>query len=317
MKPHHRIFEAAYLEPCRRGRGRLSRLFTSYALRDGRGRAIGGWPLLVSLDTSFAVNRPGRPDHGATDLPAAIYGGMFFDWFGHFIIETVPNLLAVADLKRAHPELPILFHLPDFWFPDPEARPQSLPFHDLFLDRIGLDRGDFRFVRAPLRVASLLVPDSPFPGKYRYKSWVLDRMDALFAAQPGPAAKVYFSRSRWPKPRITDEPAIEARFRAADYDIVHPQDLSLQDQLALVSRARSIAGPQGTALHWSLYAPRCRSVISMGWHSPQQRGICASRGQLCLDPKGKRPRGGDLRLRAIAPAVVERAILQAEAALGP
>lgn len=310
-EPGRTVEENATLLPCQRGRGRLSRVITRFGLMDGNGRRIRSWPLLVSLDTSYALNLARVRGDISSRLPNAIYGGLFFDWFGHFITETLPNLIAVADCKRAYPDVPIIFHLPDFWKENPEERPREYPFHQPFLDMLGLQRTDFRFVRAPISIDNLHMPRSPFLKKFRYAPWLLEKLDDLAGEPAGGPRNLYLSRAKMNKPRLVDEPRVEDQFRESGYEIVHPEDMSISDQLALFSGAERIAGAQGTAVHWSLYAPRCKSVISMGWQSPVQKGICKSRKQVLIAPRGKRPKGGHIRLRNLSELEVRRAIAQA------
>ena len=49
--------------------------------------------------------------------------------------------------------------------------------------------------------------------------------------------------------------------------------------MELVSNARTIAGYNGSALHWSLFSFSRPKVICLGWNLPLQEGICALREQ--------------------------------------
>jgi hypothetical protein len=310
-----RTWDEAVLGPCLRHPGRIRRVVTRFGRHDKHGRPIGSWPLLISLDTTLAVHSrrglPADPDH---EVAEAIYAGLFYAGFGHFITETLPNLLAVAEAKRQNPDIKLLFHTPAFFRSQSQATIEGpLSRHvEFFLDLIGLDLAGSILVDRPMRVRRLLVPESPFQRKFRYKPWLCEGIDALLGPCAPTGQKVYLSRSRWPKPRIYDEDRAEAVFREHGYDIVHPQDLGLAEQIALVRGASALAGPQGTALHWSLYSANCRNVVSLGWPSPLQKGICKIRGQVYLDPRGRRRNLRDTRVREVSHTAIERAIAATE-----
>lgn len=312
--PACRIFEGARLAPCVRSPKRPARLVTRYGRHQSNGRPIRGWTLLHSLDTTAAIpSRAAVRERPDTRVSTAIYAGLYYGAFGHFLTETFPNLLAARALKLANPDVPMIFHTPDFFTKDRVASTSRHPRPHVveFVGRLGIEIEDSVFIDAPIEIGRLLVPDAPFLRKFRYNQWLPDAIEKLFGTPRAPGGAVYLSRSRWPKPRIVDEPRMEEIFAAHGYDIVHPQDLDLTQQIDLVRGVRHLAGPQGTALHWSLYAEMCKSVVSLGWGSPLQRGICKVRRQIYVDPSGKRVPGGDLRMRALSDVQVERAIERA------
>jgi hypothetical protein len=293
-----KVVDQAFLAPLYRPRGRLSRIISWYGLNDAAGRKLTDWPLLNSLDTSLARRRPWpirRADDRLRD--EAVFGGVFYSTFAHFMSETVPNLVAARRVLQDYPGRKVVFFLPPnlgggFQMPAQHA------YHVPLLDRIGIDRDDMVFVTAPLQVDRLIVGPSPFPRKFRFAPWLLSDLDALFPVPRGVQQRVYLSRQRWThKPRVADEDRIAALFHDHGYHIIHPQEMTLEHQFETIFGAEHLAGPQGFALHWSLYSRHCRSVISLGWPSPVQNGICASRVQVYENPPGKRPRGAAVRVR--------------------
>ena len=306
-----KIFEDAQFVPVRRGLGRIGSVLSYYGALDGTGHRLPKWPLLNSLDTSFAVNvRRPRPPNSEEFLPEAIFGGMYYNGFGHFLTETVPNLLAVKAVLDRAPNLPVVFFVPDNKRPDEDYTRLS-PWATFFLDSIGVDPARFHFIRAPLHVQRLLVGPTPFTRKHHFAPWTLLALDELF----GPATTettrdLYLSRTQWAKVRTSDETILERHFSARGYDVTHLETLSLEDQIATIRGARHVAGCTGTALHWSLYSASCKSVMALGYRSPLQRGISKSRGQLYINPRGRRVADASIRVRDFDERTLDRALDQ-------
>ena len=80
---------------------------------------------------------------------------------------------------------------------------------------------------------------------------------------PKGAARLYISRTANPDKRgsLLAEEELEAHFRAAGFEIYHPQNHSLQDQVAQYKAADVIAGPDGTPFHLVALAARAEARI--------------------------------------------------------
>lgn len=77
---------------------------------------------------------------------------------------------------------------------------------------------------------------------------------ALVRSDFHPGPRIYVSRSRLRSARCVDgEQELEALLSRAGYQIIHPQDLPLADQIAAFNRARVIVGCSGSAMHTSLF----------------------------------------------------------------
>lgn len=237
----------------------------------------------------------------ASVIPEAIYAGTYFPAFGHFFTETVPNLAAVADFAQQTPNVPILMHLNPEMSGGVLKAPELTGWADWFHQRTGVPFDRLKFITEPLVIKQMFIPPSPFRRKFRYASdTLLPLLDKFFSAPAGTDEKVYFSRARWPRPRVIEEKQIEERLSSMGYVIIHPQELSLDEQLSVIRGAKSLVGPQGTALHWSLFSEQIEQVVSLGWPSPLQKGICIARGQQYQEFKGKRPKGSELRVRSVS-----------------
>jgi hypothetical protein len=301
--------EDALLVPMRRGHGRIGSIFSSYGAIDRAGKRLPKWPLLNSLDTSFALNlRRVAPSDVEESLPEAVFGGLYYNWFGHFLTETVPNLIAAKAALGKSTNTPIIFFVPDNRRPE-EIFPQISSVAKYFFEKIGLDPTNFRFVKQPIRIERLIVGPTPFKKKHNFSPWVLSEIDQLFGSKSSQSRRdLYLSRSQWGKARTSDETILERHFKARGFDVVHLETLSLPEQIATIRGARHVAGCNGTALHWSLYSSSCESVISLGYRSPLQRGISKSRGQVYVNPPGRRVAGESVRVRDYSAHSLDRAL---------
>jgi len=100
--------------------------------------------------------------------------------------------------------------------------------------------------------------------------WLLDQLK-FDAAATIRADKLYLSRSALgPAQRGVDqERALEARLQALGWTIVHPEELSLAEQIALYRSARVVAGFEGSALHGLAFLGlpnRPPGVVMLGDH---------------------------------------------------
>jgi len=131
--------------------------YTKHGLYEENGQKIKKWPILTSADSRFPIMPKSPPNPEATLPGNWLYGGFFDHRFGHFLTETVPNLLAVKrDLVR-YEDVRILMHSwPDIYQEHPDLQTGIWPEIDYFLDRIGLPRNLFRFIDKPLTAERLV-----------------------------------------------------------------------------------------------------------------------------------------------------------------
>lgn len=95
--------------------------------------------------------------------------------------------------------------------------------------------------------------------------------------------RVYLSRRKISFKQLTrviaNEVLVEKLFRLAGFDVIYPEEIPFNDQLALYSNARVIAGPSGSALHNSLFMRPGRLLIELG--DPRYAGERAPTQMLC------------------------------------
>jgi Glycosyltransferase 61 len=108
---------------------------------------------------------------------------------------------------------------------------------------------------------------------------LLQRVVPSYTGKRG-SKRLYLSRSHHKGGHeIENEIEVESTLSNAGFTIVHPQEMSLLQQLALYSDAECIVSLYSSALHNTIFAPRGTAVFCFGWMNRCQSGIAALRGQ--------------------------------------
>ncbi len=214
-----------------------------------------------------------------------IYGGHWETHFGHFLVETLTNLWPARDeAERSAPLRGIVAHhrhrgsRPDDE-PDRGVRvPRLKDWQRELLELSGYGGLPVRLVdRVPVRVDDVVVPERPVT----LKAWARPEAVATWrriseaVGSRGPERRVFLSRSamntrRRAKqgPRVRSDDAwddhLDRRFARAGYAVVHTEELSIRDQVALVRGARVVAGSSGSALHLAAFADPGTRVLEVG-----------------------------------------------------
>ncbi len=209
-----------------------------------------------------------------------IYAGHWSTHFGHFLLETLPNLwpdpVECASLSG------ILAHRPIRGPAAPDAdqvplqAPTVHPWQQQLIELAGYGGVDLRVVHGrPVRVDRLVVPARPVVLKRRAGAGAVQvwRRVSDAVADRGSESRVYLSRSQFhagdhgPGRARTDE-AQDARldtfFSDAGFEVVHPETLPITEQVALVRGAHVLAGLPGSALHLSAFADPGTRVLTIG-----------------------------------------------------
>lgn len=187
--------------------------------------------------------------------------------FGHFLLE---SLQRAWYLTQADPTALLLFHASS-------EQVNLTSFARIIFSALDVDPARIRIAVNDVQVSRLILPASQFwqgikasPGMGIVFDHVREKiLKGRASSQPTPA-KIYFSRkglspeSARGRPRavISNEDEVEALFRKRGYEILRPETLPFEEQVALVANATHVAGPSGSALHLMLFNdnPRTRFI---------------------------------------------------------
>ena len=193
-----------------------------------------------------------------------LYGGVYIDHFGHFLLSTLARLWPLADPARRqqYAGLPILMHGagPPGWLSKPHVA-EIFGGLGLAPDRL------VRFARAS-RIRRLIVPrpslvetGHAYPDYLRMMRRIGGRL--VRDVSPGRDGPVYLSRTRLPSATqgFENEDALETVLTGLGVEIVYPELLPVAETARLFATRRVVAGTVGSAFHAALFCPRPAPMV--------------------------------------------------------
>jgi capsular polysaccharide biosynthesis protein len=201
-----------------------------------------------------------------------LYGGHWMQHFGHFVAETMTTLW--PEPGETGDVVGLVFHkyLKRPWAEEPWQR--------RLLELAGRGGLPVRVVdgRGARRVESLVVPGRAVVAHgwaHPQAQEVWERVVTPFRGRGGPR-RVFLSRTGHNAARRSEghrsagrstpawDAAADRVFAEAGFAVVWPEQLVVDEQLALVADAKVVAGASGSALHLSAFAPRSARVLEIG-----------------------------------------------------
>jgi capsular polysaccharide biosynthesis protein len=198
----------------------------------------------------FPKIRPPEPLPGTTAVAAVNLGGGYCHW----LLEEWPRLLRLAtgttENLIAHATAP---------FARAALALRSGP------ERIVPVRRTAHWQTGPLLVSSLAdSPGAPSPATVRLlQTWAHDH--GLGHAAPAHGERIYLSREKARRRRVTNEPALWAELSAQGFAKVILEDLPWPEQIATLRAARIVVAPHGAGLANLVFcAPGTRVIELVG-----------------------------------------------------
>ncbi len=182
------------------------------------------------------------------------WGGSLYNHFGHFLVESLARLWALDEMPGRPPD-GILY------VPKRPRQPASLaPFQKDVLAAFGV-HSPVRVVNRPARVEEIVVAGQGFGlgriarGTPEMRRAVRRRFGAAIA--PAGPERLFVSRSRTGAAGgIAGETILEALLEAEGYEVFHPQENSVDVQIARYKAAQQIIIVDGSAAHLYAYVGR-------------------------------------------------------------
>lgn len=198
-----------------------------------------------------------------------VYLGDLHGHFGHFLLE---SLARAWYLIECDPKVRLLFH-------GRSERPPLGPFADTIFQALNVNPSRIKIVLTDTNVTNLVLPAAQYwqslkasPGMCVVFDHLREKiLSARRHRHPSPR-KIYFTRrhlaavlnSGKPRKAISNEHEVEALFRKRGFEIVSPETLPFEEQIAMVANATHVAGTSGSALHLILFNNNpCAKVIEL------------------------------------------------------
>ncbi len=172
--------------------------------------------------------------------------------FGHFLVDVMSMTWAYrAAQELGFRDLKVL------------TTRKLAPFMTPLLQGMGISSEAVVPLRRPVQCDKLLVATKcystqGYTSPVAIATWRRVR-DALDTGR-GPE-RVYFSRSRNLNRTLRNEADVERVFAARGFEIVHPQDQPIQQQLSLWANARLVAGPAGSNMFGLAFQRRLQQSL--------------------------------------------------------
>lgn len=193
---------------------------------------------------------PTEPDQTKVihDDQKVIFGGYISHHYGHFLLESLARLWGYRDSL-----------LPVIW----AAGRQFTDWELDLLDLLGIARNRLIVLRQPTRFSRVHVATPGFVIRRNFHHRQRDAL-AVVSARPG-KEKVYLSRNSFKSRLFTaaGESAVQDILARNGWRIVHPETLSIRDQVDILANAGTVAGVEGSAFHTVMLCanPQARLIV--------------------------------------------------------
>lgn len=215
-------------------------------------------------------------------LLSPYYAGPWFSQFGHFLAETISRLDTSKKLAGSQ----FIFHTMDM---DPDFQ-KPLRWQLKMLSSLGISRvkvltsQDHIAINLKILEERVTFPHAINPSAISTYNFIKSKNESSVTYKPF----IFFSRSRLHNFHIRMDLnlnyQIESLFSKYDFQILHPENLPIEEQIACSSQAKIVAGVRGSALHLSLFSREQTPVLEIGdshqtGPNPLQVAICKAKLQ--------------------------------------
>ena len=190
------------------------------------------------------------------DYDAVYLGYLGIPSFGHYLLEHWNRAYAFLDEKYRD----MKFVLVD------DKRADNIPDFVTELARLlGMKVENLVILNESTRFRNVYVPEQGFR-MYEYSSKEFGEIYAKTAGnikEKRNFDKIYVSRAALKDRKTYGEEKVQRIFEKNGFHIVYPEQLPLEEQIALIKGCKSLAGCAGTALHLALFMPNGGNVIQI------------------------------------------------------
>ena len=179
-----------------------------------------------------------------------IFGGILVCHFGHFLTDCLARMWYAIE----HPDDRRRFV---FLMLKTSKLQELKNWVYQFFDLLGLSEERIVILDKPTQFSKVVVPEQSVRIKHDYtREFLLPFEHIAKRVRPFEVRKVFLTRGKTLKSQIhlCNQEYFEAFYRMRGFTVIAPEELSVTDQIALISGADEVATFLGTLAHWSLFS---------------------------------------------------------------
>ncbi len=204
-------------------------------------------------------------EHVLSRKESAIFiGNIVYPAWGHAITDDLKYLwwLLTDEFKRIYKEKKIVFVcIKSKYLKDLSS------FFSL-LSAFGIKSSSLMLIEEPTRFKEVYVPESSFlateDGKrfwsYEFDS-TINQIKDYFTLGTETFDKVYLSRTKIAGRRDFGEKYVEKAFKDANYHIVYPEEISLEQQIHILKNAKTVVTTEGSISHNAVFMQKHATLV--------------------------------------------------------
>ncbi|MCO6160563.1 glycosyltransferase 61 family protein [Asaia lannensis] len=194
-------------------------------------------------------------------IKSAIFVGHMHEQYGHFITEFLSRLWVAKQIWDGTQKLIVRAI-------KPKADLFKVPWLVQIIEALGFAEDDFYFPETSVTIENLVVASPLFTedsvcyaGMAEFCNSIGFALNPVLPVQTAPE-RIYLSRSKLicGTVRIDNEHEFERELEQHNFRIVHPQDLSVSEQVELYRNDNFIVGQIGSAFHTSIFVPAPQGI---------------------------------------------------------
>ena len=200
----------------------------------------------------FGVSGAYEVDEIAKSDEEVIFGGVLIGFFGHFILECLGRMWYI--LKNPEDKRKIIFLL---------VRDEFEWFYQFF-DLLDIDRERIIILKKPVQFKKVIVPDEAVHSWYDYTKEYLEPYNYILnKVSKSNIKKLYLTRSKlgitgrandeFPGKYLCNEEYFEQFYSEKGYTIISPEELSIEEQISMMTGADEIVATLGSLSHFALF----------------------------------------------------------------
>lgn len=204
------------------------------------------------------------------DRPILIADGVNYRIWGHFLVEYLPRFAIARELLGEF--------FDELVIPLPEAMP------DWATELLSLTCGvrpeailRYRPMEERLICPQAVIPTYCYSGQFTFHSFMADYFGRFRADAASATRKICISRGggsiAGSSRKFPERQAFENLAAIFGYEVVHPEDMTIAEQIAIFAEAAIVVGEFGSGMHNALFSKPGTIVGCLGFWNPIQLHI--------------------------------------------